>query len=107
MPEPESVRDGVLNIIRDYFKINDPINDETLIYHDLGIAGDDAGELLDEINAKFGAMFPGFDFHTYVPDDVDAFCYHIGKLFGIRDKRKGISFGHLVQVIEAGHWFEE
>jgi hypothetical protein len=102
-----SVREGLQSIIRDHFKIHDPIEDKTLIYHDLWIAGDDAGELLEEIHAKFGTSFKGLDFHSYFPDDLDATCYWIGSWFGLKDKRKSLSFGHLARVIEAGSWFEE
>jgi hypothetical protein len=76
------------------------------IYHDLGIAGDDAGEFLDEIAKKFGTSFRTLNFDAYFPNDIDAFCYHIASIFGFRDtKRVPVSLDHIFAVIDRGEWF--
>lgn len=84
-----------------------PIRDADLIYHDLGIGGDDAGELLDDIHEKFKTSFEGLSFHQYFPNELDAFLLHIARLFGHKGKRyKPLSMGHLKDVIRKGKWFD-
>lgn len=81
--------------------------DTALIYHDLGIGGDDAGELLDEMQDKFGVLFDGFDFQKYFPNEHEIFWLHIAKLLGRTDKaHKPVSIGHLKQVVLRGKWFD-
>ena len=81
-------------------------DDSVRLYHDLNISGDDAGELLEIVQKQFGTKFEGFKFTEYFPDDPSAIFYHIGNLIGLKRKFKLFTFGHLVEVIKAGHWFE-
>jgi hypothetical protein len=80
----------------------------TTIYHDLWIAGDDAGELLDAIHNRFAADFREMSFEKYFPNEGEVFPEHILKLLGFRKKAKWrrLTVGHLVDVIQSGKWFE-
>jgi hypothetical protein len=83
------------------------ISHSTAIYQDLRIAGDDAFELLEMISARFGTSFQGFDWRAYFPDELEAGLFHWGAILGIRDtKRRTLTVGHLLAVIERGAWFE-
>ncbi len=83
------------------------ISEALEIYRDLGIAGDDAWDMIDEIQKQFGTRFEGLEFDKHFPGEQEALFLHIGKLFGLRKKiGKSLTFGHLVDVIEKGVWFE-
>jgi hypothetical protein len=76
------------------------------IYHDLRIAGDDAGELLDEISKRFGTSFREMHFPTYFPIETEVFGSHWANVFGFKDKKRPrVTVEHLIAVIERGHWF--
>lgn len=81
------------------------ITDDILVYHDLNITGDDADELMQEIEKKFGTRFDGFIFQDYFPDEFGSWPLWILRLFGRQPKQKKLSVGHLVAVIDRGHWF--
>lgn len=83
-----------------------PISDKLRLCQDLSIMGDDAYELLTRIIEHFGTRFEGFDFQTYFPNETEAAFWHIGRLIGWRYPKKEITVGHLVAVIERGHWFD-
>jgi hypothetical protein len=84
------------------------ISESTLIYDDLGIAGEDAIELLEEIHSRFWTRYDGASFDEYFPNETDAFIEHLARVFfGWRDKkRKKLTVGHLLDVIQRGSWFE-
>jgi hypothetical protein len=44
---------------------------------------------------------------AYFPNEHEALFYHIRYLLGIKDNKQRFTFGHLVQVVKTGHWFEE
>jgi hypothetical protein len=84
--------------------------DRTRLYHDLGVAGDDAVDLINEVHRAFGTTFEGFDFERYFPNEAEAMPAHwvnsLRGLFGYSSRRKTLTFGHLVKVVKAGRWFE-
>jgi Holliday junction resolvasome RuvABC DNA-binding subunit len=82
------------------------IVDSMCLYHDLSISGDDAFELLDAIHKNFGTVFTDFHFESYFPNETEAIWYRIGKVFGFRDKKKRLTFGHLLEVTKVGRWFD-
>ena len=82
------------------------ISTSQAIYHDLGIAGDDAGEFLEEIATKFGTSFQTLKFEAYFPNEGEVFWYHIARAFGFRDnKRIPVTLDHIFAVIDRGEWF--
>ena len=82
------------------------VGDETCLYHDLLIAGDDAANLLDIIHSQFGTRFDNLEFSAYFPDETEAFPLRVAKLFGYKSPHKKIPFRHLVKVVEEGQWFD-
>ena len=76
------------------------------LYHDLRISGDDADELLESVKKDFGTKFEGFSFGSYFPSEGEQIGYTVSKLFGFKDKLKRFTFGHLVEIVKAGHWFD-
>lgn len=95
-------------LLRKITGIRRPILDSTRLFHDLSLSGEDAVEFLNYVHQTFGTRFEGFEFDVYFPDELDGFLMHIAKhLFGYKARRyKDFRFGHLVQVVEAGAWFE-
>lgn len=85
------------------------VSKDTAIYHDLWLAGDDAGDLLDEIRSRFGADFRELWFPTYFPSECwEAFSEHLLKLIGLPKMApwKRLTVGHLIDVVQRGVWFE-
>ena len=82
------------------------INDDTKIYHDLGIGGDDAFEFLDHISTEFKVDFSEMRFSDYFPDETEAFSERIGKFLGFKSKRRPLTVNHLLQILEEGRWRE-
>jgi len=74
-------------------------------YHDLGISGDDAFEMLEEIGKRFDVSFAGFQFDRYFPREVEALGEHFSRLLGRRPKRERLTIQHLAYVVERGAWF--
>lgn len=71
--ERSSLQTGCLSLVADFLEaaVLEEIRKVTLLrdlqlhqrlYHDLGLTGDDACELLDNINARFGTTFHKLDF---------------------------------------------
>jgi hypothetical protein len=99
-------RDAVITIIRSIVGKRETIDTSTRLYHDLRIISDDAWELLTEIHQKFGTSFKAMDFEAYWPDGFDQVPFWLLELLGFNKKAKAITFGHLLKVVEAGHWYE-
>jgi hypothetical protein len=81
------------------------LNDTDRLYQDLLLTGDDAYELLAEIKRRFGTSFDTLDFAIYFGEgDRANWLLHLN---GYRDPNcRESTVGHLLNVIEAGHWFE-
>jgi len=109
MPNDETAklrRDAVVALIREIVGKREIVDTSTRLFHDLRISGDDAFDLLTEIHRKFGTSFKALDFHAYFPAEGDDFGWRLWKLFGYTDNQKALTLGHLLKVIEAGHWYE-
>jgi hypothetical protein len=76
------------------------------LYHDLGLAGDDAVELLDEVHARFGTGFTDFRFYDYFPDEGEVVWDRLERLLRIAVRRKPFTVAHLTAVVRRGVWFE-
>ena len=81
------------------------VDPDTSPYHDFGISGDDASELLEEIAERFNVSFAGFQFDRYFCEEVDALGEHLLKLIGLAPKRERLTVQHLASVAERGAWF--
>ena len=83
------------------------VSEQTSVYGDLSIAGDDAIELIEWIHSKFGTKFDGFRFDEYFRNETDAFAEHLARLVGFkRNIRRPLFVSHLVDVIDSGAWFD-
>ena len=83
------------------------VSEQTSINHDLHIGGDDAADLIEGVHAKFGTRFDGFKYETFFPNETEVFGEHVARLFGFKNKkRKQLSVGHLVDVIQKGAWID-
>src|SRR5262245_56315081 len=100
----ETVREELQGIVQEILGAPRVISDVTRLYHDLWIAGDDAAELLNKVRNRFGTRFDGFQFEAYFPNETEAMIGHIARLFGYSSRRKGFTFGHLLEVVKAGRW---
>lgn len=76
------------------------------LYHDLCITGDDAYELLENIQKRFGTKFDGLDFHEYFSAEPDILTSIIEKWFPSVISEKPVTIRHLVEVVRAGQWFD-
>ena len=79
---------------------------QTELYHELGIAGDDAVELLEDVHERFGTSFSDLEFDDYFPVVSEATGGRLSRLLGIRSNKRPLTFGHLVRVVERGRWFD-
>jgi hypothetical protein len=80
------------------------ISQSSRLYHDLGIAGDDAYELLETLHKKFGVKFDQLDFGRYFPNETDAGIFHIAKLFGFKGRWREMTVRDLIESIDRGAW---
>ncbi len=83
-----------------------PIDPTLRLHEDLGIADDDAVDLINRIHKDFGTSFESFEFTDYFPDETEAIFYLTLIPLGW-SRKKSISVRHLVDVVNAGKWFEE
>ena len=94
-------------IVAGFLGRREAFSDSSRLYHDLGIYGDDACEMLEEVREKFGVDFTGFDFSRYFPNETDGSILPLFKMFGYKGRRfTGFPVGHLRAVAASGRWFE-
>ncbi|MBL7734380.1 MAG: DUF1493 family protein [Chitinophagaceae bacterium] len=80
-----------------------PITRETLIEDNLGISGDDAGDLVVEFSKKYKVDISNFKFRSYFHGEPS-----ILDVIGINSrKKKPFTVGHLEKAIIAGRLDEE
>lgn len=99
-------RDILYALISEISGVRKGLSDSTRIYHDLFISGDDADELLEKIHERFGTKFEKLDFSEYFPDETESFVWHLARLIGIKCKKKEMTVGHLLEVIQRKEWFD-
>ncbi len=92
-------------IIRKFVGNRRAIESSTRLWHDLRISGDDADELLEDIHRQFGTNFFDFDIEPYFPDELEGLYGPVTEWLH-PGRWKAFTFGHLVQVVKAGKWFE-
>jgi len=84
-----------------------PIENTTSMNHDIRIDGDDAYELLESIQKKFGTRFSKFDWSRYFNDEPNALWFLWKTVLGFKDQRKSLTFSRLIEAIRKGEWSEE
>ncbi len=97
-------------LIQVYFKKNlgVRIDENSILFKDLGIYGDDADFFMMEFAVEFNIDMSDFRFSDYfLHETIIPFGYWYYKYF---DKKFGkkIEFGldHLVEVVKKGKWFD-
>src|SRR5262245_9328763 len=102
----EGIRAVVASIVRGIASRGSDFGDDTALFHDLGVAGDDAADLFEKVAEKFGTRFDGLDFAKFFPNESEALLYRMAELVGYRSRKPRLTFGHLIRVVEASSWFE-
>jgi hypothetical protein len=100
----DDARDVTVAIIRKFASSSEPIGDQTRLLHDLSISGDDAFELLSELEKQFGPFTIGMEFDDYFPDETEGMWYRRGKFLGPWKPKKELTVGDLLTCIKAGRW---
>lgn len=105
--EPEFVRIGICRIPSEVLGVApEELHDCTRLFHDLGMGGDAANDLLEGIHRRFGTSFREFDFESYFPGEHDAFWFfHLRRFKWVARQKKDLTLGHLIKVVQAGKWF--
>lgn len=81
------------------------IKDDTLLFHDIWICGDDAVELFEIIHKEIGTDFSSFQFEEYFPSEGDELFWAIARFFGSKLKSfKPLRFSALVDAVRRGKW---
>lgn len=104
--EKKNARACVIRIVQEIYGQKIKIEDETRIYHDLFVAGDDAIELFERVHKEFGTDFTGLHFPEYFPNETDSIFYYWFRFLGLRGNFKELTVSHLVNVVDAGHWYQ-
>ena len=74
------------------------------LYHDLGIGGDDASELFEDLLSAFPIDMTGFEFSRFFPEEADAMWEYWAAKVGLGTKRPPLTIRHLAKVAKAGVW---
>ncbi|HEY3800714.1 MAG TPA: DUF1493 family protein [Caulobacteraceae bacterium] len=79
----------------------------TRLFHDLGLTGEQAIELLSQVGATFDVSFSAFERDRYFPDDDEAVGDELSRLLSLAPRDKApFTVGHLIAVAETGGWFD-
>lgn len=106
--DDESLFDDICATVRRIAGRGPQVTSHSRLLHDLRITGDDAYELLDEIEKKYDVTWGGFVTKEYFPDEGEAIWWWLKNLFGFKDKvHKEITVGDLVRAAKAGRWQEK
>ena len=98
--------DTLVSILRDISRYRGPIDEQTRVWHDLYLSGDDAYEMLETIQKRFGTSFLSMDFNRYFPGETEGFFYMWAERFGMKSKFRPLSLGHLIAVVRARQWYD-
>jgi hypothetical protein len=80
----------------------------TELYYDLGLAGDDLGDAIDQIRAPFATDFSSMDLRRYAPNE-GGHNFGLNLLRAFREWRgertyRSLTVGGLVDAIRCGAW---
>jgi hypothetical protein len=97
---PEELRDLLINM-----SAKNDILPQDRIYHDLGIRGEDAGELIDFMHHQYGVDFLGLKFNDFFPDEILTFrdLWGFFKCFPASGKRE-VTVMDLVRISRSRKW---
>ncbi len=98
----EEDKETLLSIIFEVIGKSVSCNEESLVYHDLKISGDDAFELLNNIHKKFGTNFSEFDFEKFFPNETEDMYYQVMPF--LKKRKTKLKIKDLMSAIENGAW---
>jgi hypothetical protein len=103
--QPSGARATLLTLISKYVG-REAVTDDTELYRDLSLVGDDAYEFLAEFARLFSISgFERLHFDDYFPSE--GWNLFLPRWFGVRDKRRGrITISHLLNVVENRSWLD-
>jgi hypothetical protein len=102
----EGTRDTIISMVCSITSSKGDIHEDASLFHDLGIAGDDAAEFIAKLQGRFGTRFDGLAFPKFFPNESEALFYHFARLLGYRSRKPKLTIKHIVRVVESGAWFE-
>jgi hypothetical protein len=102
----EDLRSSLRKIISETVGTKREITDSTRLFHDLNIKGDDVYWLFNELEKKYKTKFHGLDTNQYFSDFEEPIGIWIRRFFGYTADKKELTFGHLLNVVERGAWFD-
>lgn len=96
--------ESIIKLIAKYCSPKDILNQDTRIYHDLNIYGDDADELLEEYSKLFNIRISSFKFTDYFPEEGDIITSTIIRILSLKPpkKYKELKIGDLTLGIQTG-----
>jgi len=104
----DEVEQEIQALIRKLSGYRKPIEASTSVNLDVGLDGDDAYELLETIQKRFGTRFDSLDWHKYFHSeaDCDFLSLWLRKFMGHKDTRQRLTFQRLLEVVKNGVWIE-
>lgn len=93
----------LLDLIKEYGTIDSPIKENTRIYHDLNIYGDDAIEFLQKYAETFGVDVLELKFNDYFPTEGDSITRLILRIFKPKPTYKELTISKLLNSIQSKH----
>jgi hypothetical protein len=106
MIDSDTIRRDLIGLLEQWTGRRHPVLQDTALYHDLGITGDHAREIMFDIAKRYGTSFKGFKFAAYFPKESEPVWNKLARQIGVRRKLKRLTVRHLVAVIAYKSWFE-
>jgi hypothetical protein len=82
------------------------LSEKTRLLHDLSISGDDAADLLDRVQKRFGTSLSGMNFEEFFPNETESMFYRRGRFLGFGRPKRELSLGHLLRIVKEGRWLD-
>ena len=83
-----------------------PITEETELYYDLHLSGDDIDRFFEWVHESWGVDLTGLDLSKYSPGEPGSLINDIARLLGKR-LYKSLPLSRVLNAIEKGRWQEE
>ena len=101
-----AIKRDVIGLLEQWTGRRQPVLMASSLYHDLGITGDHAREIMIDVAKRYGTSFKGFKFPSYFPKENEPVWNKLARKVGAKRKLKRFTVRHLASVIERGSWFE-
>lgn len=100
--QPTDIRAKVIAFLSKELKVdNCTLQDDTRIFHDLGVDGDDAIELIESFSQQFDVDVSGFPYEQYFGAEVSLSPFAIiTQILGKRKKFQPLCVADLVSAVK-------